>query len=30
MSVQPYLVFDGRAEEAVAFYEKAIGAQITC
>lgn len=29
MTVQPYLVFDGRAEEAAAFYEKALGAQVT-
>jgi PhnB protein len=29
MSIQPYLVFDGRAEEAAAFYEKALGAQTT-
>jgi PhnB protein len=28
MTVQPYLFFDGRAEEAAAFYEKAVGAQI--
>ncbi|CAN2534611.1 MAG TPA: VOC family protein [Methylosinus sp.] len=28
MTIQPYLVFDGRAEEAAAFYEKALGAQI--
>jgi PhnB protein len=28
MTVQPYLVFDGRAEEAAAFYEKALGAKI--
>lgn len=28
MSIQPYLIFDGRAEEAAAFYEKAVGAQI--
>jgi PhnB protein len=29
MSVQPYLVFDGHAEDAAKFYEKALGAQIT-
>jgi len=28
MTIQPYLIFDGRAEEAAAFYEKALGAQI--
>ncbi|MFC4525790.1 VOC family protein [Dyella halodurans] len=27
MLVQPYLFFDGRCEEALAFYEKAIGAK---
>ena len=25
--VQPYLFFEGRCEEALAFYEKAIGAE---
>jgi PhnB protein len=28
MQVQPYLFFDGRCEEAVEFYRKAIGAEI--
>lgn len=28
MYVQPYLFFDGRCEEAVAFYQKALGAQV--
>ena len=28
MQVQPYLFFDGRCEEAIAFYEKAIGAKV--
>lgn len=27
MQVQPYLFFDGRCEEALAFYQKAIGAK---
>jgi PhnB protein len=27
-SVQPYLFFGGRCEEALAFYRKAVGAQI--
>ena len=29
MQVQPYLFFEGRAEEAVAFYQKALGAEVT-
>ena len=29
MQVQPYLFFDGRCEEALKFYESAIGARIT-
>ena len=29
MQVQPYLFFDGRAEEAVAFYRKTLGAEVT-
>jgi PhnB protein len=29
MHVQPYLFFDGRCEEAVEFYRKALGAEIT-
>lgn len=28
MSVQPYLFFDGRCEEAVEFYRKALGAKV--
>jgi PhnB protein len=27
--VQPYLFFDGRCEEALEFYRKAIGAEVT-
>src|SRR5262249_21193187 len=27
MQVQPYLFFDGRAEEAIEFYRKALGAE---
>lgn len=29
MQVQPYLYFDGRAEEALKFYEAKLGAKIT-
>ncbi len=29
MQVQPYLFFDGRAEEAAEFYKKTIGAKVT-
>jgi PhnB protein len=29
MQVQPYLFFEGRCEEAVEFYRKALGAEIT-
>ena len=29
MQVLPYLFFDGRAEEAVAFYRKTLGAEVT-
>ena len=29
MPVQPYLFFDGRAEEAIAFYRQALGAEVT-
>lgn len=29
MQVQPYLFFDGCCEEAVEFYKKALGAQVT-
>ena len=28
MQVQPYLFFDGRCEEAVEFYRKAVGAKV--
>ena len=28
MQVQPYLFFDGRCEEAIDFYRKALGAQV--
>ncbi len=29
MSIQPYLFFEGRAEEALAFYKKTLGARET-
>ena len=29
MIVQPYLFFNGRCEEAIEFYRKALGAQVT-
>ncbi len=29
MNVQPYLFFDGKCEEALAFYKKAVGAEPT-
>jgi PhnB protein len=29
MQVQPYLNFDGRCEEALEFYKRALGAEIT-
>jgi PhnB protein len=29
MAVQPYLFFDGRCEQALEFYKKAIGAEVT-
>jgi PhnB protein len=29
MKVQPYLFFDGQAEEAAEFYRKALGAEVT-
>ncbi len=29
MHVNPYLMFDGRTEEALAFYQQAIGAEVT-
>ena len=28
MQVQPYLFFDGRCEEAIEFYQKALGAKV--
>ena len=28
MRVQPYLFFQGRADEAIAFYQKALGAKV--
>ncbi len=28
MFVQPYLFFDGRCDEAIAFYKKAVGAEV--
>lgn len=28
MTIQPYLYFGGRAEEAIAFYQKALGAEV--
>jgi PhnB protein len=28
MQVQPYLFFDGRCEEAIAFYQSKLGAQV--
>ena len=29
MPVQPYLFFDGRCEEAIEFYKRAVGAKVT-
>jgi len=29
MQVQPYLFFDGRCEEAIEFYRRTVGAEIT-
>ena len=29
MPVQPYLFFDGRSDEALEFYKKALGAEVT-
>ena len=29
MQVQPYLMFDGQCEEALDFYKKALGAEVT-
>jgi PhnB protein len=28
MTIQPYLSFEGRAEEALVFYQKALGAEV--
>ncbi len=28
MHIEPYLFFEGRADEAIAFYQRAIGAQL--
>lgn len=28
MPIQPYLFFDGRCEEAIGFYERALGAKV--
>ena len=28
MQIQPYLFFDGRCEEAIEFYRKAVGAEV--
>ncbi len=28
MKIEPYLFFDGRAEEALAFYQKSLGAKV--
>jgi len=29
MAVQPYLFFNGRCDEAIEFYQKAVGAEVT-
>ena len=29
MHIQPYLMFNGRTEEAIAFYKAALGAEVT-
>ncbi len=29
MQIQPYLFFEGRSEEAIEFYRKALGAEVT-
>ncbi|MGH8847266.1 MAG: VOC family protein, partial [Polaromonas sp.] len=29
MQVEPYLFFEGRCEEALTFYRKALGAEVT-
>ncbi|CAG1009046.1 hypothetical protein BURK1_03609 [Burkholderiales bacterium] len=28
MQIQPYMMFEGRCEEAIAFYQKALGARL--
>lgn len=28
MSIEPYLMFDGRCDEAIAFYQEALGAKL--
>ena len=28
MQIQPYLFFDGRCDEAIEFYKKALGAKV--
>jgi PhnB protein len=28
MEIQPYLFFDGRCDEAIAFYQRALGAEV--
>ena len=28
MQIQPYLFFEGRCEEAIEFYKKALGAEV--
>jgi PhnB protein len=28
MQIQPYLIFNGRCDEALAFYKKAVGAEV--
>ena len=30
MQLQPYLFFDGRCDEALDFYKKALGARSRC
>ena len=29
MQIQPYILFDGRCEEAIGFYRSALGAEVT-
>ena len=29
MKLEPYLFFNGRCEEAIAFYQQALGAEVT-